>query len=239
MTELKIDPKQVAVVLLWIVMVLSFLNGLLLGLQFYLGESALDTLVDFFDLDLEGNIPSLYSAVTTLACSGWLALIARVNWNRSGGQRYHWLGLSVIFVYLGIDEGVAIHEKLSNFMEQYMAAKGFLYFLWVVPYGIATAVLGLVYFKFWWGLPKLTRARFMVAGLLFVGGAVGLDMVGGYLAERYGTHSVLYTLEYSIEELLEMLGILLFNYALLTYLAEETGGVVLRLSPPDRDKGNS
>ena len=39
---------------------------------------------------------------------------------------------------------------------------------------------------------------------------------------------------YSIEEMLEMLGIVLFLYALLSHLAEETGGLVLRLSPRER-----
>lgn len=38
-----------------------------------------------------------------------------------------------------------------------------------------------------------------------------------------------YTLLYSIEETLEMLGIVLFLYALLSHIEEETGGLVLRL----------
>lgn len=236
MTELKIDPKQVAFVLLWIVMVLSLLNGFLLGLHFYLGNSPLDGLVDYFDLDVEGNVPTLYSAVITLACSALLALITRVNWNRPGGKRYHWLGLSVIFLFLGIDEGAAIHEELSDFLEQYMAAKGPLFFLWVIPYGIATAVLAFVYFKFVWGLSKMTRLRFIAAGLLFLGGALGVEMLSAIAADRYGYDSVSYTSLYSIEELLEMLGIVLFIYALLLHLAEETGGLVLRLSPREHNR---
>jgi hypothetical protein len=235
-TELKIDPRQVAVVLLWIVMVLSLLNGSLLGLHFYLGNSPLDGLVDYFDLDVEGNVPTLYSAVTTLACSALLALITHVNWNRPGGKRYHWLGLAVLFLFLGIDEGAAIHEELSDFLEQYMGAKGPLFFLWVIPYGIATAVLALVYFRFVWGLSKATRRRFIAAGLLFVGGALGFDMLGGMAADRSGYDTVLYTVLYTIEELLEMLGIVLFIYALLSHLAEETGGLVLRLSPREHGR---
>jgi hypothetical protein len=45
---------------------------------------------------------------------------------------------------------------------------------------------------------------------------------------------VSYTVLYSIEEMLEMLGIVLFLYALLSNLAEEKGGLVLRLSPWER-----
>jgi len=231
-TELRIDPKKVAYVLLWVVMVLSLLNSSLLGLHFYLGDSAPDKLAEYFDFDIEGNIPTLYSAVTVFICSGLLALIARVNWNRPGGKRYYWMGLSVLFLFLALDEGAAIHEELSNFLEQYMQARGALFFLWVIPYGIATALLAIVYFRFVWELPKVTRARFIGAGLLFVGGALGFDMVGAIVAERSGYDTVLYTLLYTIEEMLEMLGIVLFIYALLCHLAEETGGLVLRLSPP-------
>jgi hypothetical protein len=233
-TELKIDPRQVAVVLLWIVMVLSLLNGLLLSLHFYLGDSAPDKLAEYFDFDLEGNIPTFYSAVAVLICSGLLALIARVNWNRPGGKRYYWLGLSVLFLFLALDEAAAIHEEFSDFLEQYMKARGPLYFLWVIPYGIAAAVLAVVYFRFVWGLPKVTRARFIVAGLLFVGGALGVEMLGAIAADRSGYDTVLYTVLYTIEEMLEMLGIVLFIYALLSHLAEQTGGLVLRLSPPER-----
>jgi hypothetical protein len=40
----RIDPKPVAYVLLWIVMLLSLLNTSLLGLHFYVGDSAPDRL---------------------------------------------------------------------------------------------------------------------------------------------------------------------------------------------------
>jgi hypothetical protein len=39
-------------------------------------------------------------------------------------------------------------------------------------------VLALLYFLFVWQLPRVTRARFIVAGLLFVGGALGFEMLG-------------------------------------------------------------
>lgn len=231
MTELKIDPRRVAVTFLWIVMVLSVLNGLLLGLNFYRDDSRLEGLLEFFDFDIEGNIPTLYSAVAVFICSALLALIARINWDRPDGKRYYWLGLAILFLFLGLDEGTAIHEELSDFLEQYLVAEGALYFLWVIPYGIASIVLALLYLKFVWQLPAVTRLRFIAAGLLFLGGALGFEMLSAIAADRSGYDSVSYTLLYSIEEMLEMLGIVLFLYALLSHLAEETGGLVLRLSP--------
>src|SRR6185503_12879566 len=117
------------------------------------------------------------------------------------------LGLTVIFFFLGLDEGAAIHEELSDFLEQYMVAEGALYFLWVIPYGIASAVLALLYLRFVWQLPRITRTRFIVAGLLFLGGALGFEMLSAIAAERSGYDSVSYSVLYSIEEMLEMFGI--------------------------------
>ncbi len=230
MTELKVDPRQVAMVLLWIVMILSLLNGALLSLYFYFGESALDDFIEYFDFGIEGNIPTLYSAVALLICSALLALIVRLNWHRPGGRRGQWLGLSVIFLFLALDEGTAIHENLSDLLELYMPAEGPLYFLWVIPYGIASLVLALIYVRFVLGLPRLTRLRFIFAGSLFLAGAIGVEMLGAMAADDAGYDTVLYTVLYSVEELFEMLGIVLFIYALLSYLAEETGGLVIRLS---------
>ena len=59
------------------------------------------------------------------------------------GKRFYWLGLTILFLFLAIDEGTAIHEEIGTFLERYMNAKGALYFLWVVPYGVATLVFAL------------------------------------------------------------------------------------------------
>ena len=47
-----------------------------LGLHFYLGDSAPDGLAEYLDFEIEGNMPTLYSAVAALICSGLLALVA-------------------------------------------------------------------------------------------------------------------------------------------------------------------
>ncbi len=234
MTELKIDPRRVAYVLLWVVMILVVFNTFLLGLHFWLGESAPDQLAEYFDLDIEGNIPTLYSAVSVLACSGLLALIARINWDRPDGKRYYWLGLSILFLFLAVDEGAAIHEELSDFLEQYMDARGPLFFLWVIPYGIATLVLAFVYLRFLWSLPSATRKRFILAALLFIGGALGFEMLSAIAADRSGYDTVAYSALYTIEETLEMVGIVVFLYALLCHLAEITDGLILRISSADK-----
>ena len=57
--EIKVDPKQVAIAYLWVAAVLTLINRVLLFFYFYLGDDELFGLIDFFDFDIEGNIPTL------------------------------------------------------------------------------------------------------------------------------------------------------------------------------------
>ena len=239
--EIKVDPKQVAVAFLWVAAVLTVINSVLLFFYFYLGDDELFGLIDLFDFAIEGNVPTLYSAVSIMFCSALLALITHANWHRPDGKRFYWLGLTILFLFLAIDEGAAIHEAVGTFLERYMDARGALYFLWVVPYGIATLVLALAYAKFVWELPKDTRVRFVTAGVIFLTGALGIEMLGAREAHLHGTETVVYCLLYSLEEMLEMLGIILFIYALLSHLAQETGrlSIVLQLAHGSPSQGGA
>ncbi len=83
-------------------------------------------------------------------------------------------------------------------------------------------VVGLAYSKFVWELPKDTRLRFITAGVIFLVGALGIEMLGAREADLHGYSTVTYCLLFTVEEMLEMLGIILFIYALLTHLAAQT-----------------
>ena len=232
--KIGIDPKQIAIAFLWVVAVLTLINSVLLFFYFYLDDDELFGLVDLFDFAIEGNIPSFYSAVAILFCSALLALITHANWHKTDGNRFYWLGLTILFLFLAIDEAAAIHESVGSYFERFLNDEGFLHFMWVVPYGIATAVLGLVYLKFVRDLPKNTRKRFIAAGVIYLTGVLGIEMFGAREADLHGTETVTYCILYTFEELLEMLGIVLFIYSLVSHLTQETGRLSLLLELPDR-----
>ena len=76
------------------------------------------------------------------------------------------------------------------------------------------------YLRFLFGLPARTRRLFLVAGSLYVGGAIGIELVGGRHAYLYGTQNMGYEMIVTFEEFLEMMGIVVFIYALMSYMAE-------------------
>lgn len=62
--------------------------------------------------------------------------------------------------------------------------------------------------------------RFFLSGALFVFGALGIEMIGGYIwtLEGYGNESLAYRICITIEESFEMLSIIYFISTLLAYI---------------------
>ena len=72
--------------------------------------------------------------------------------------------------------------------------------------------------QFIYNLPLRTRNSFLLAGSIYVAGALGWETIGGYLADVNGLDTTSYWLAATIEELFEMFGILIFIHSLLVYI---------------------
>lgn len=198
------------------------------------------TLVQLFDVKKEESIPTWYSEVLLLLCSALLAVIFLAI-RREGGRRAgYWLGLSAVFLFLSADEGSSIHEKMGQLGKFILAAigidqSGFLTYAWVVPGAALVLVLALVYLRFFFGLPTKYRLLFLAAGIVYVGGALVLESLSAFYVSLYGGQQAMTGGQRATviaittaEESAEMLGAILFVYALLSYLREYVEDVTLR-----------
>lgn len=70
-------------------------------------------------------------------------------------------------------------------------------------------------------LSKRIRNLFAISGTTFVTGAIGFELLGGRQAFLYGRDNLTFAFLYTCEESLEMVGIGIFIYALLIYLAKQ------------------
>ena len=214
-----VSPKRVTQVLTYVVLclVLASITGqfakLVLGYETLLG------FVRLFSVDKEGNIPTLYSCFALLFCSSMLFLIASIR--KRAGDRYslHWWVLSIIFLYLSVDEATSIHEEAINPVRSALNTSGLLYFAWVIPAAALVLLFVLAYLRFLAHLPGKTRRLFLLAGLVYLAGALGMELVGAYQTDFYGQENMAYVLIVSIEEFFEMMGIVVFIYALLSYIS--------------------
>ena len=229
--KLSLIPKRVAQVMLSIIALLTIMHVTQLVIFFQIGNPDIFDFIKFIDFDYEANLPSFYSSTSILFCSVLLWVIGLQKKQEQAIFRHHWLGLAVIFTFLSMDEAISLHESIGNFAEdqQWVNAEGFLYFAWVAPYGILLTIFSVSYLKFVFSLPRQTMMLFIGSGALFISGAVGIEIISAQEADINGTETILYSALYTVEELCEMLGIVIFCYALLRYIELQAGYVQLRI----------
>lgn len=212
-----------------LLLVLASITGQLT--KYVLGHDFVYGLIRLFYVDYENNIPSYFSASLLLLAALLLALITALKKAAHAAYGFQWALLSFTFLYMAIDEAASIHELLIGPMRGLLGqqAGGIFFFAWVIP-GIAVAmVFGLSYLKFLLHLPAKTRGRFVIAATLYLGGAIGMELIGGRYADLHGMENLAYSMTATVEESLEMAGVIVFIYTLLNYIADNYQEIRLRL----------
>ena len=182
-----------------------------------------------FDLGHEPSIPGFFSAVLILTTGGLLFVIGRDAWQRRDPRWRYWYLLAAGFFVMAVDEAVMFHEMLNTLMGLLIPAKGAFYFAWVIPALVLVVFLAMLFAGFVWSLPARTRWLFLVAGAMYVGGAVGMEMVAGEIFDAAPSYeaavgSLAHVLEQAVEEGLEMSGIAVFLVALLELVTQQAAG---------------
>ena len=194
------------------------------------GNDTVYGLVDFFDLAGEGNLPTFFSTWQLLLCAAVLAVIATVRMSERDPFRWHWAGLAILSFYLAADEGGEIHELLIRPMQELMpnVATGLFYWAWVIPGLIGVVIATLAYLRFTFtALPSDIRWQLILAAVLFVTGAIGVEMFEAAFFELHGQLNMTYAVFVLIEEGLELVGELVALNALLRHWGRDVGPIRL------------
>lgn len=190
-------------------------------------EHKISRLLNRLDLGHEPSLPNWWSSLLWLGCAGLALVCSRGPTNAKESRRRPFQLLALLFVVLAIDEAVMIHELADATLHEMLNTSGLLYFAWVIPGAIFVVCIVLLFGKFVLGLPGLTRNKLILAGVVFVSGAIGCELFEGALYESNQLESVSFTLLQCVEELLEMLGVILCADALLTLIAGQQLRVVV------------
>lgn len=191
-------------------------------------------LVRLFDLDGEANVPSFFSTLLLMSAGILLWLISREEKNRGGRDAGRWKVLAVVFLYLAVDEAAMLHELFIVPGAELLGKDrpGIFNFAWVIPYSVLVLALGAYFIGFFLRLPAVSKIRFLVAAVLFVGGGLGFEFIEGAVAKTQGESSTAYWVLSAIEEAMEMAGVIVFIHALLEYIAVNLNGGVAVPAPP-------
>ncbi len=172
-----------------------------------------------FALDAERNLDSWYDSISMMMSSLLLFLLAGLSHRFDRPNRLHWTILAIIFLAMSIDATVSFHEVTVAPLRKALDLGGIFYFSWVLLATPFVLGVGLYFIPFLFRLPRKTAIRFVVAGLVFVGGALGTEFLCGYLATTAGMESLPYRITAASQECLEVIGMTLFVIALLRHLA--------------------
>ncbi|MCW3119667.1 MAG: putative rane protein [Chitinophagaceae bacterium] len=191
-----------------------------LCLHFFPGATIIK-LNTFFYLGTEKNLPSLFSALQLWFAAAILFILSAVKFSAKDKYRFHWAILGIVFLFLGYDEWKSMHEKLNNYLHDHFHFHGVFFLAWVIPACLFLVFLGIFFLRFLFALPVKTRRRIIIAAGIFLGGAVGLEMLESIFVEKNGGDiGIPVVAMIHLEEFMEMFGITYFIYALFEFMFE-------------------
>ena len=174
--------------------------------------------LDSLNMDRELNIPTLFSTLLLFSIS----MLMKKLYTTSGRESPRdWLLLSKIFFFLGLDEAVQIHEIfiIPGFRQYLHPMFGS---TWVIPYGFLAICLAYRYRFFLKQLPRDTSVRLVAAGLIYILGAIGMEIIGSHLIQSgiIKWQGFSYGMITGAEETLELLGLIIAIHALIIELIQ-------------------
>lgn len=169
------------------------------------------------DVDVERSL-STWLSILLLGSASFLLFDI---WSRAKPSKFRfvWLTLAVFFVGLSFDEFASLHERVSDVLHRRFHTSGLFAFAWAAPAGILSILGLLALWPFLRRLPPNVVSALVLSAVLFLAGAVGMELIGGKVAEDQTVFSPLYRLCVTVEEGLEQIGLLLFIHTLLRHRA--------------------
>ena len=213
---------RITLVLVGVIVALTLLAGFegKADLFFAEGHWVRRTLTRSFRLRGEATVPAWFSTGLLWTAASLLAGVAALRRAWGLGQAAPWIMLSILFFYLSADEALSWHELTGPAAERIVPREGVFLFGWVIfgmAFAAAVAVLAMPWLL---RLPRRTAVLIFIGGAVFVGGALGCEMLGNWVRSDRSLPgwATLYELTQIVEETLEMLGVVLFMHAISTYL---------------------
>jgi len=173
-----------------------------------------------FYFDLEDSVPTYFSSIILLFSAILMAIISLAKIKISDPFSKHWIILSILFVFLSIEEVAGFHETIIDPLNSLFQFKGYWRFSWVIPGIIFGLIFAISYLKFLNSLASKYKWGLIYAGLVYILGAIFIEMISAniYINTFVSAKDILYNLVITLEESCEMLGVMMLISVLLSYI---------------------
>ncbi len=229
--EVKIQSRRSALVLEVIGIILSLISFFLQFAIYDLGSKKAAWWSTLFNLDIELSIPSLYQVFLFFGIAFLFFLISYLKIVGKEHFRWHWFVVSCVALVLAFDEGASIHELATMPIRHLLGGNlpGYLQYAWVIPAIAVVVILVILFWKYFRSLPNRTQLLLLISIMIYLSGALVLEMVGSNYAMLNGIGNLTYNIFVTFEETFEMTGLVLANFTLLDYLQNNYPQVAVRI----------
>jgi hypothetical protein len=168
------------------------------------------------DLDDETSVPSWFSHVLLLTIGLAAGLAAYLQTEKR--LRWIWGSIASLSVIMSLDEAASLHEHSLQTLHVYVfkeAAPTVMQNAWllVLPIVLALAIAsGYVLYNYF---PRRTAKLFILGGVIFLTGAVAVDLLSTAVSEESFAHQGVMV---GVEESLELVGATIILYAIVDYI---------------------
>jgi hypothetical protein len=255
--ELRVRPSRLAT---WVLLTFLGVEIVLVLLDILVGQAphVMRSMRKLCDMAGESSMANWISSAQTLlvAAVAWLAGVrARVE-GASRPRRAAWAAIAGFFLFMALDDGSMLHERLGTLFERQLEQGGALgccgwlqhslgSYHWIALLGPLFAAMGIFMLVFLWRELGSRQARvtlLLALGCLAV--AVGLDYLEGTETGYIGVMRLLHwdadpVKHYSrvLEELIELFGTTLFLVTFVQHLTRR-GAVLLRFGEGGEESGS-
>lgn len=201
-------------------------------MKYFGGHPNVYGLVRLFYVEEERNIPTFFSGLLLMFAALLLALVTILGRKQGDPDVLKWMILTFGFVSMTFDEFMSYHEKLIMPIRRLLpdVTGGIFFFSWVIPAIVVIVFLGLFFLRFLLRLPARTRRAFLIAATLYLGGAIGGELMEGrYRALNGDVEDFNFSMLATVEESLEMAGVIVLIHALLRFIALKYKEVQFRI----------
>ena len=172
----------------------------------------LNQLFHKFYFDSKFNLPSFFNTLLLLIATGILYYV-HIAYARKYVPELKWFWLAVLFFLMAIEENVSVHVFLGTLQPSFLA--------WVIPVGVALIALVAYFGQLVYKVLRKIAIGFVMSGIVYTTGAIVLQLTGARLEPVVGKWSAVYAGISTLEETLEMLGVIMFIHYMLEYVKIE------------------
>ena len=239
--NISVQPERFAAILGSVIATLAGLHALV-TIIWIEWRHALFGINRLFNLGTEASIPTYFSAFQLLLAAALLSIISRNEYKNNKPDRWRWALLATGLLIMSVDEVAQIHDVLiadivrpivrglDGFSHERWYYAVFGQAPWLIVYLPLVGALLAVYVPFLRKLPRRYLILFVFAGTVFLGGAMGAEMIEAYLIS-HDIRGYILQANRLIEETCEMVGILIFIYALLKYIYDQRIVLYVSIDP--------